>query len=180
MNMEKYSCWSGYCSKRYYLTHPWKWFKDLGRFVKDVCMRARYGFTWSDVWNWDHWFLHTTPNMLRHMALHGSAFPGHPPFDTPERWHDWLNEIADLIETGTEDWQDAHNEYHDEYIEYIHKYYSVEKWKDDDGNIHSLHNTQPEISKKYHARAQELYKQGEANVRRAMTALGEHLYDVWD
>ena len=85
--MKKYSCWNWCYSKRYYLTHPWKFFKDLNRNIKDICMRARYGFTWTDIWNWDHWFLHTTPQMLRHMADNGSAYPGKPPFDTPDEWH---------------------------------------------------------------------------------------------
>ena len=177
--MEKYSCWSFICNKRYYLTHPWKWFKDLWRNIKDVCMRTRYGFTWSDVWNWDHWFLHTTPNMLRYMADHGSAYPGHPPFETPERWHDWLYEVADLLETGNEEWQDAHNEYYDEYIKELSK-----KWQpwvaDEDGMYHVPAPKRTELDDKFFARSKELAEQGDANVRRAMGMLGEHFFNVWD
>lgn len=176
--MEKYSCWNWSYSKRYYLTHPWKWFSTLWRNIKDVCMRARYGFTWTDVWNWDHWFLHTTPNMLRHIAAKGNAYPGHPPFETSEKWHDWLNEIADLLETGNEEWQDAHNEYYDEYIKHLMDR-PFEEWTDEDGNVHHK-LCQTEISKQYLARAQELYKQGEDNVHRAFESLGQFFYDLWD
>ena len=177
--MEKYSCWSWCYAKRYYLTRPWKWFKDLWRNIKDVCMRARYGFTWSDVWNWDHWFLHTTPNMLRYMADHGSAYPGQPPFETPERWHDWLHEIADLLETGNEEWQDAHNKYYDEYIKELSKKW--QPWKpDENGMYHVPTPKRTELDDKYFARSKELAEQGEANVRRAMYLLGEHFFNIWD
>lgn len=177
--MEKYSCWTWPYCKRYYLTHPWKWFSSLWRNIKDVCMRARYGFTWTDVWNWDHWFLHTTPNMLRHIAAKGNAYPGYPPFDTSEKWHDWLNEIADLLETGNEDWQDEHNEYHDEYMKYLENDWEP-MIEDENGMIHHKVTERPEICEKYMTRANELAKQGNDNVRRAVTAIAEHFFEIWD
>ena len=177
--MEKYSCWNWPYCKRYYLTHPWKWFGSLWQNIKDVRMRARYGFTWSDVWNWDHWFLHTVPNMLRHMADHGSAYPGHEPFTTPEKWHDWLHEIADLLETGNEDWQEKHNEYYEEYMKHI-----MDNWKpmvvDENGFYHQTPRERTELENKYFARAKELAERGDANVRRAVTAIAEHFFDIWD
>lgn len=177
--MEKYSCWDfPYCTK-YYLTHPWKWFKHLWRNIKDVCMRARYGFTWSDVWNWDNWFLHTTPNMLRYMADHGSAYPGHEPFETPEKWHDWLHEMAHLIETADEVWQDEHNEYHEEYMKHL-----MDDWKpmipDENGMYHHTPKEPSEIHKQYMKRSQELAKEGEDNICRAFAQIGEHFYSIWD
>ena len=176
--MEKYSCWNFPYSKRYYLTHPWKWFKDLGRNIADAHMRIRYGFCWSDVWNWDHWFMHTTPQMLRHMADHGSAYPGHPPFENPDDWHDWLHHIADLIESGSEDWQDEHNEYHEEYMEHIMEHWNT--WTDADGNVHRKPREQSELDKKYFARSKELAEQGEINVQEALSEIGKHFYDCWD
>jgi hypothetical protein len=179
--MEKYSCWNWNYSKRYYITHPWKWFKDLGRNIKDVCMRARYGFTWADVWSWDHWFLHTTPNMLRHMADHGNAYPGHEPFDTPEKWHEWLHRMADLLESGTEEYQDAHNEFRDEYTKEL---LTGKRWLDEhideDGNVHHTLPELSELGKKYWARSKELAEEGEANVAQAMADLGAHFFDAWD
>ena len=177
--MEKYSCWSWTYSKRYLITHPWQWFKCLWRNIKDVCMRARYGFCWSDVWNWDSWFLHVAPNMLRHMADYGSAYPGHKPFETPEKWHDWLHEMADLLETGNEEWQDAHNEYREEFIKHLKDDWGPTMF-DEDGNIRHTPKEPSELSKKYRARSEELAKQGEDNVRRVMSLLGEHFYDLWD
>lgn len=176
--MEKYSCWNWGRAKRYYLTHPWVWVKDLIRNIKDICMRARYGFTWADIWNFDHWFLHVAPQMLHHMAEHGSAYPGREPFTTPEKWHDWLHEMADLLESGNEDWQDQHNEYYEEYINDLHN--SWERWKDEDGLYHSTHKDLSDITKKYLERSTELAKQGDANVRRALSLMGEHFMEIWD
>lgn len=174
--MDKYTAWSFCYSKRHYLTHPWKWFKDLWRGIRDSWMRAKYGFCYSDVWDWDNWFLYTTPQMLRHMADKGSAYPGMPPFETSEKWHDWLHEVADLLESGREDWQDAHNEYHDEYMKQL----SGIHWEDDNEYIHCMTREKTEIDKKYWDRAHELSKQGEDNVRRAMSMMGEHFFCLWD
>ena len=177
--MNKYSVWYIPYSKRYLLTHPWQWFRCAYRCVRDAWRRSVYGWTYGDVWDWDQWFMKTTPNMLRYMADNGSAYPGHPPFDTPERWHDWLHEIADLIETGSEDWQDNHNEYHEAYMKQI-----IRDWKpweqDKDGFYHLPPSEESELRKNYVARAEELSKQGEANIRRALTAIGEHFYNMWD
>lgn len=158
---KKYSVWYMPYNKKYLLTHPWKWFKCAWRNIRDAWRRSVYGWTYGDVWDWDSWFLHTVPDMLRYMADRGSAYPGCAPFDTPERWHDWLHEMADLLDTGREDWQDEHNEYYEEYIK----------------NITKAPN---ELRDLYWERAKELAKQGEDNVRRAMTMLGEHFYNIWD
>lgn len=158
---KKYSVWYLPYNKRYLLTHPWKWFKCAWRNITDAWHRSVYGWTYGDVWDWHVWFLRTTPDMLRYMADHGNAYPGHAPFETPEKWHDWLHEMADLLETGREDWQDEHNEYHEEYI----------------NNIAAPPNKLRDL---YWERSKELQKQGEDNVRRVMALLGEHFYDLWD
>lgn len=160
--MKKYSVWYLPYNKRYLLTHPWQWFKCVWRCIRDAWRRSVYGWTYGDVWDFDSWFLHIAPDMLRYMADHGSAYPGHEPFDTPARWHDWLHEMADLLETGLEEWQDDHNEYHDEYMKHI------------------LEDTSDELHKNYIARSRELFEQGEANVKRALSLLAEHYYDLWD
>lgn len=177
--MNKYSVWYMPYNKRYLITHPWKWFGCAWRNIRDAWRRSVYGWTYGDVWDWYNWFLHTTPDMLRYMADHGMAFPGHEPFDTPEKWHDWLHEMADLLDTGREDWQEEHNEYYEEYMSKL-----VDKWQpwepDENGMYHTPAPKRTELDDKYFARMAELDKQGEANVRRAMALLGEHLYSIWD
>lgn len=96
----------------YYLIHPWKWFKELWVNLKNSWMRATKGYCYTDVWNLDSWFCSVLPPMFRHMADYGLAYPGHEPFETPEKWHQWLYEIADNIENlQYDDWLDNQNEY---------------------------------------------------------------------
>lgn len=176
---DSYSVWRLPCAKRYYLTHPWKWVKDIKRNIADTYRRAKYGWTWVDVWNFDSWFLTIAPDMLRHMADKGSAYPGREPFETPEQWHDWLYEMAGLLETGREDWQDKHNEYYKEYMDHI-----MDDWeppiKDKSGFYHSKPKEQTELQKKYFARAAELAEEGQKNVERALTSMAPHFHCLWD
>ena len=100
----------------YYLTHPWKWFSQLWRNIKAAYHRIRYGWCSWDVWDWDSWFCSTTPSMLRYMADKGMAYPGSEPFETPEKWHDWLYKMANTIERLQYDnWMEDSNEYSKDY-----------------------------------------------------------------
>jgi len=174
--MNKYSVWYMPYNKKYLITHPWQWFRCAWRCIKDAWRRSVYGWTYGDVWDWDNWFIHTTPQMFRYMADHGSSYPGREPFTTPEKWHDWLYEIADLIETADKEWQDKHNEYHDEYMKEL-----MGRWKPwtEYQNGKCLYEPS-DLHKKHTARANELAKQGENNIRRALTSIGEHFHNLWD
>ena len=176
--MKKYSVWYIPYNKKYLITHPWQWFKCAWRCCRDAWRRSVYGWTYGDVWDWNTWFIRTVPSMFRYMADHGSAYPGHPPFETSERWHDWLHEMADLIETADETWQDEHNEYHEEYMKHIMD--NWQPWKADENGIYHTPFLRSEIDEKYFERSKELSKQGEDNIRRALSLMGEHFYDIWD
>ena len=177
--MKKYSVWYMPYNKKYLITHPWQWCRCAWHCIKDAWRRSVYGWTYGDVWDWNTWFLRTTPNMLRYMADHGDAFPGREPFDTAEKWHDWLHEIADLLETGSEEWQEEHNEYYKEYIEKLTDKW--EPWKpDENGMYHVPAPKCTELDEKFFVRSKELAEQGEANVRRVFENLGKFFYDLWD
>lgn len=167
------------CSKRYYLTHPWKWIIDVKDNIRDAYRRAKYGWTWLDCWNFDYWFLAIAPDMLRHLAAKGCAYPGTEPFETPEKWHAWLEEMAHLLETGREDWQDEHNEYYKEYMDHI-----MDDWepptKDENGFYHYKPKEQTELQKKYFARAAELAAEGKANVEKALQEISKNYFYIWD
>jgi len=167
------------CCKRYYLTHPWKWIKEACQNLKAAWMRATKGWCYSDIWNWDCWFMDTVPDMFRYLAQHGMAYPGREPFDTPEKWHDWLNEMANLIETGKEDWQDEHNEYYQEYMAHL-----MDKWepfvKSEDGLWHHKPSPTTELDTKYFNRSKELAEEGDKNIKSALSQIAEHFYQIWD
>jgi hypothetical protein len=60
----------------------------------------------------------------------------------------------------------------------------MDEWKpwkpDENGMYHASTPEHTELNKKYFARMKELSEQGEANVRRVMSLLGEHFYKLWD
>ena len=160
-----YSVWYWPYAKRYYLTHPWKWFRHLRINIRDVYRRAKYGWTYTDVWDMDNWIMNVFPPMLRHMADKGSAYPGREPFDTPEKWHKWLHAMADLIESGLEENQNACNEYYNEFIEHL----------SDRGDA-----CVPGMDKDYFKRAEEIGEDAEHNLEVAFSQIGKHFYNLWD
>ena len=131
---------------RYYLIKPWKWIKELFSNIRAAWMRAIKGYCYMDVWNWDDWFCSVVPPMLRAMADKGMAYPGSEPFDTPEKWHDWLYEMAHKIERLQYDnWMEDNNEYSQDY----EKSFEDSLW--DKGEL-------PEIRKLYYKRCEEIHK----------------------
>ena len=159
--MNKYSVWYMPYNKKYLITHPWQWVRCACRNIRDAWRRSVYGWTYGDVWDWDNWFVRVVPDMLRHMANHGSAYPGCEPFDTPEKWHDWLQHMAYLIETADEEWQDEHNEFCKDYMDHI--------WEND-----------KERFNKYMMRATELHEMGEENIKLALENIGKFFHCIWD
>lgn len=177
-----WSVWKLPFGKHYYLTHPWKWFHDIWQNITDAYRRCKYGWTYVDCWNWNTWFLQTTPAMLRHIAEHGCGYPGRGEFagdDGFEKWHAWLREVADLLETGDEDWQDQHNEYYADYIKELET-----KWEstttDENGYIHHKVPEQTELDKKYFDRCKELAEQGDQNVKKALGMIATEFWAIWD
>lgn len=174
--------WRFAYGKRYYLTHPWKWIKEAAYNIRAAWQRTTRGWANMDVWDMDNWFLHTIPPMLRYLAENGHSYPGIEPFDGEEgaqRWKDWLLETAGLLDTGTEDWQDKHNEYYDEYMKHL-----MDDWepptKDENGCLVHKSREFTELDKKYFARAEELMKQGEKNVQLALKSMSGWFYSLWD
>jgi len=171
--MKKYynNVWTWPYSNKYYLTHPHKWFSQLGRNIRAAHMRATCGWCYSDVWDWDSWFMHTVPDMFRHMADHGCGYPGFEPFETPEKWHDWLHKMADQIESCTEEAQEKNNEYYEEFINQI-----MDKWKFEK-KISCAHT---ELDDKYYARAKELGEKAHNDIKDALNQIGDNFERLWD
>ena len=171
--------WHWGYSPKYYLTHPWKWFGQLGRNIRAAHMRCTRGWCYSDVWDWDSWFMHTVPEMFRHLADNGSGYPGRAPFETPEKWRDWLHKMADQIESCTEEAQEKNNEYYEQYMKDIIE--NWEPWKEDEhGNILLPKRKNPENDKKYFARSDELGKKAQEDIADALTQIGKYFYFLWD
>ena len=153
--------------KKYYILQPWKWFSELISNFKAAWMRAIKGYCYTDVWNWDSWFCSVVPPMLRDMADKGMAYPGGEPFDTPEKWHDWLYEMAHKIERlDYDDWMEDSNEYSKEYNESFENDWHSER--------------QEEIRKKYYERCAEIHKTRQQALEEVFLELARHFDCLWD
>jgi len=167
--MKDYSVWNIPYTFSYKLRHPLKCASYILSNIKGALQRAKYGYTYSDVWNMYDWILHTFPPMLRHMAENGMAAAKPPKFRTEKEWHDWLYHVIDLLESGLEENQDKKNEYYPAYKEYI--------WEKVEGN--SSEN-KDEIITAYSKRAEEIELQAMENVKQAMAEIGENFFYLWD
>lgn len=158
--------WTWARGKRYYLLHPVQWVKEFARNVKFCYLRIRDGWCPADTWSWDGWFTQVAPPMFRYLAEHGHAYPGTEPFETPDKWHDWLKCIAVQIESGDPDWQEAHNPYYEKFIKEL----LTKKSEDMD----------KELVKNYYDENSRLFSIGHSNVKWALREIGEHFYQIWD
>ena len=73
--------------------------------------------------------------------------------------------MADLIESGLEDNQNACNEYYKEYMDHLF----------DDKDLRVT-----EMDKDYYNRAAEICKDAEHNLENAMSQIGKNFFSLWD
>ena len=167
----------------YYFRHPIKFFKEVAANLKAAWMRATKGYCYTDVWNIDTWFCLVLPPMLRHMADYGSAYPGSEPFETPEKWHDWLHSVADVIETFNDEdfWYTTKNEFAEEWDK-VSKEARVEVIDDLGHKMISYNKSDHynEIKELYFARMKEISKERQALIENTFNELGKYFDCLWD
>jgi len=165
------------CTKRYYLTHPLKFVRQCARNIKQAYKRIRYGWCAYDVWDFDSWLFSVIPPMLRFLADKGNAYPGYEPFETPEKWHDWLYSMAAKLEKMQyDDWMDSKNEYAADY----------NKTFEDSDNLtvsnYYEHSslTKEEIHTRYFERAKEIALTRQQDLEEVFVELGRNIDALWD
>ena len=170
---------------RYYFKHPLRFIKEIISNIRDVIHRARYGWTYSDVWNFNSWFLEIIPDMLDYLSEHGYGYPGDEEFPTYESWQKWLKDQAAAIRSCSEEGQESRNEYKAEYDAALEQCRMVTKPDPDHPNLRTItFENEPanmdEITKKYYARASEIAVESEATLIKAMTELATKMPTLWD
>lgn len=161
-------------SKRYYLTHPWKLIKEFFQNCYHGWRRAIYGWTWEDCWNFDSWFCTVIPQLLKHLADYGCGYPGEP-FETPEKWHDWLYKMANTIERlQYDDWMEDCNEYSKDYEKTFEDGYS---------NLTTTGDSElskEKIREKYYERCEEIHKTREQVLEDFGKEFFKYFDRLWD
>ena len=167
-------------SKRYYLTHPWKWFEEIWLNLRAAYQRVTKGYCYTDVWNMDDWFLTIFPNMLRELADKHCAYPGVEPFETPEKWEAWLRDMASKLEYCGRD-IDEDNEYYEAYFKSYDMRAIMTPSTDQIISIPTVSEEErKELFKKYSARSQELTNEEQKVLEETMAELGRHFRNLWD
>ena len=180
------SLWNFPYSRKYYLTHPWKLLRSIHANIHNLLHRAKYGFSYTDVWDFCTWYPQVGSEALKFLALHNDGYPGIIPWETPEEWHDYLLELAHKLErcASTIDFEayDKNNEYSEQFYEMsktLHRYEI-----DPETGFHISYTDETpefiELRDKYFAREKELaeeYKQFRKDVG---AELFENLERIWD
>lgn len=166
--------------KRYYLTHPWKFISQTFDNFRAGWQRIVKGYANRDVWDLDHYWLDILSHELRFLAENGSAYPGTEPFETPEKWHQWLNGIADRLDALQEDWAESRNEYEQQYFKAMEEYRTVSFT--DTGAIITTYNDDDikELHDRWLARMDELNEAQMQETIDVFEELGRHWYLLWD
>lgn len=159
--------WYWVYPKRYYLMQPLKWFKELGWNTRNAWDRMTKGYCYTDWANFDMWFKHIAPMMLREMAMHGHG--SH--FETPELWKSWLHRMADQI-TKCQD-EDYGNEYYRPYIDSLMK---------NPQTILTNEETveEKELREKYYKRSIEVMEEQKKLFKDTMEEMLEHWDCLWE
>ena len=160
------------CRKRWYLLHPLKFIKEIYKGCRNFIHRGRFGFGYCDVYCMDQYLIRVIPMMLRYLAKHSCCYPSDELFDTPEKYEEWLIQLAEKFELCNEDGWDNLNEYAEAYHNFLYKYYS--------NSDHDLTVEEKILQNKYFNRAEQIHTQMQETIKEAYAELAEHHDVLWD
>ena len=177
--------WTFPYRKSYYLTHPWKWWHDFYWSIRNFIHRGRYGFAYSDVWNWYWWWATAGAEALRYLAKHHKGYPAYKPWETPEKWTEYLNDLADKL-----DWCVEANElgYHED----LNPFEAARKavlarctvhGKDENGYYFTRLETTPEdedVLNMWRSMEEDLTQEDIKKTAEIFTEIGRNLGRFWD
>ena len=186
MKKNPLSVWTLSYRPSYYITHPWKLFKDIYWNWRNFWHRGRYGYAYVDVWNFCDWYPRVAAEALRYMAEHGHGYPGVKPWETPEKWREYLNYLANRLQRCADSqdilWGQERNEYLEKFNEIME---NTRVWKEDEkGHTVLSHRTltpeEEEYRKKYFMRMDELLDADRAYDIDTFRWIGEDIRRLWD
>ena len=164
-------------NKKYYLTHPWKWFKHLYINIRDFWWRGTKGFAPRDAWEFCDWWPRVTAAAVRHLANHSCGYP-YGKFKTYEEWFDWLHSVADVLESTLEDNWDGQNEYEKDWNRIIME----EKTKNPNITMTTTYTEEDKdtLRKLYWDRENELFDKRIKLQKDALENVVNNIENLWD
>lgn len=182
----KLSVWTFSYRPTYYLTHPWKFFKDIYWNFRNWVHRANHGYAYVDVWNFCDWYSRVGAEALRYLAKHHSGYPGVKPWSTPEEWTEYLNYLANRLDRCANSMEIDFGEERNEYAEEFHKMHDALPYHREElpnGSIRTWRDETPEyiaLRDKYWKRAEELAATDKEYRIKTFNWIGEDLPHLWD
>lgn len=152
----------------YYFRHPIEWIREVWHNLCAAHRRIKYGWSYEDAYNLFDWFLDVMPPMLRALG-DGRTYPEYK-FDSAEKWQDWLNQQADLLEHCKED--GIKNEYADTFHEMCNK--ATERAAIPGGEEFDV------IRHKFLDREKEIAVEQHKILNEVFAGLADNFYDLWD
>ena len=186
MKENKLSVWDFSYRKTYYITHPWKWFKDLYWNIRNFWHRGKYGFAYVDVWNFCDWYPRVGAAALRYLAEHKSGYPGVDPWNTPEEWEEYLIYLSKRLERCANSQDILFGEERNEYAEEFHAAYNNLTYHEEElpnGCIRTWRDETPEykaLRDKYFEREKELAKVDQEYIEETFLLVSKDLARFWD
>ena len=161
--------------KKQYFLRPWEWFRQLSRNLKKAQQRARKGYCVYDWADFNDWYCAIIPQMLREMADNGKAYPANKQFNTPEKWREWLYDIANKIEYATKE-DISRNEYKKEYQEILEN----ARQRANAGEEISFTAKEKIVRSKYWTREKEIVEEQKDLFKEVMRELIDNFDFLWD
>lgn len=176
--MNKLNVFSYAYTKRYYITHPWKFIKETGQNFRAAWHRATRGYAYRDIWELGPQLLEILPPMLRHLEKYHCGVPCDM---TDEEWTQWLHKMADDIELLQEENWEKQNEYADEFYRAMEEK-RIEK-RGEFGSLTVTWSDTPdykEISNRWMKRAAELNEQWYVRAEEVGKSFFKAIPKLWD
>ena len=173
------SVWHLRYNTRYYWTHPWCLFRDLYLNCRNFYRRGRYGFAYTDVWDFCDWYPRVGAEALRYLAEHNTGYPGIKPWETPEEWREYLNYLANRLQRCADSQDICFTEDRNEYAEDFHDMME-KKYRGRFARTSEMSDEDKELRTKYFNRMKELEDVDCAYDVETFRWVGEDIRRIWD
>ena len=165
MKKNPLSVWSLSYRKSYYLTHPWKFFKDIYWNIRNFWHRGRYGYAYIDVWGFCEWYPRVGAEALRYLANHNHGYPVMKQWKTMEEWREYLEYLANRLQRCADSMDICFGNERNEYYEAYSK---------------SMPKPEKELINKYLTREKEINDADQEYNETTWKWLAEDLGNLWD
>ena len=165
MKKNPLSVWSLSYRKSYYLTHPWKFFKDIYWNIRNFWHRGRYGYAYIDVWDFCKWYPRVGAEALRYLAKHNNGYPAMEQWKTMEEWREYLEYLANRLQRCADSMDIRFGNERNEYYEAYSK---------------SMPKPEKELINKYLTREKEINDADQEYNETTWKWLAEDLGNLWD